>query len=522
MSSDLIAALQNPELYDHEVDGFQIMETHISWVILTGPYAYKIKKPMDFGFLNFTTLDKRRHYCHEELRLNRRLAPALYLDVLPISGTSESPVLGGDGEAFEYAIKMAQFPQEGLLDQLQAQDKLTNDHIDALADQIAQFHQTIQPVAQDSALGSAAEAFAPMQQNFDQIRPLISDTDLLAQLDQLEAWTQDTYTRLQPVLEQRKAQGFVRECHGDIHLGNVTVYQNQVVLFDCIEFNDEFRWIDIINDIAFLVMDLEDRGLQSMANRALNAWLEATGDFEGLQLLTFYKAYRAMVRAKVALFTMGAPGMSDAAKAELMERYRRYANLAESCMAIPNRFMLIMHGVSGSGKTTVGNGIIEALGVIRIRSDVERKRLFGLAPTDKSHSDIDSGIYTDEATNQTYTRVGEIASQVLSFGYPVLIDATHLKQWQRQALQDSAEANGVPDLIVACEANIETIRRWLTERAEAGNDASEASLQVLDRQLASLEPLTEEEQQHTLVIHTENAAETTELANLIKAHLKLV
>ena len=304
MSQALIAALQDPSRYPHPVDGFRVIETHISWVILTGPYAYKIKKPVDFGFLDFTTLEARRHFCEQELRLNQRLAPDLYLEVLPVTGSADAPVLGGSGEPIEYVLRMREFPQAQLLAQVQARGELQDSHIDAMAEQIARFHRETPCVADDHPLNSPEAVVAPMRQNFEQIRPLLGDAQDLRQLDALEAWTEASIARLQPLRQARCRKGFIRECHGDRHLGNATLLDGRVVLFDCIEFNEPFRLIDIASDAAFLAMDLEDRGLRSQARRFLNGWLEHSGDYDALPLLNLYKAYRALVRAKVSLFRL--------------------------------------------------------------------------------------------------------------------------------------------------------------------------------------------------------------------------
>lgn len=250
----LILAMQNPDLYDHPVDGFQVIETHISQVILTGDYAYKIKKPMDFGFLNFSTLDRRKHFCEEELRLNRRLAEKLYLEVVPITGTPEAPILDGEGEAFEYAIKMRQFGQDQLFDRLQEQGELAPELLTDLARQVAAFHDQLPAVPDEKPLGTPEAVFAAMQENFDQIRPMIDDSDLLMQLDNLQAWTESTFERHRELIALRRASGMVRECHGDLHLANITRFEDAVTVFDCIEFNEPFRWIDVINDLAFLLM----------------------------------------------------------------------------------------------------------------------------------------------------------------------------------------------------------------------------------------------------------------------------
>jgi aminoglycoside phosphotransferase family enzyme/predicted kinase len=503
VSQSLIAALQNPALFEHPVEGFQVIETHISWVLLTGPYVYKIKKPVNFGFLDFTTLQAREHFCREELRLNQRLTEDLYLDVIPVTGSVEAPQLGGDGEVIEYALKMRQFPQEGLLSTLQANGELTAAHIDQLARQIAGFHLDAPRVPADNELGSPDSVMAPVLQNFDQIRPLISEAADLAQLAALQAWAESSFERLKPLLAQRKADGFIRECHGDIHLGNATLIDGQVVLFDCIEFNEPFRMTDVYADIGFLAMDLEDRGLKSLSRRLITQYLEVTGDYQGLELLNFYKAYRAMVRAKVALFSLSADA-DGVQRAATLRQYRNYANLAESYSAIPSRFLVITHGVSAVGKSHVAMRLVDSLGAIRLRSDVERKRLF---------AEQNESLYDAQTSEATYARLHELADQVLRAGFPVVIDATYLKRDQREAAAHAAEVTGVPFVILDCEAPQAVIAQWLKQRQAENEDPSDATLDVIEAQQASREPLSEAELLRSKRVETHVASD---LDNLIK------
>jgi len=513
---NLILAMQNPDLYDHPVDGFQVIETHISQVILTGDYAYKIKKPMDFGFLNFSTLDRRKHFCEEELRLNRRLADRLYLEVVPITGTPDNPILGGEGEAFEYAIKMRQFGQEHLFDRLQEQGKLTPEPLTDLARQVAAFHEQLPPVPDDKPLGTPEAVFAAMQENFDQIRPMIDDSHLLMQLDNLQAWTESTFERHRELIARRRDSGMVRECHGDLHLANITRFEDAVTVFDCIEFNEPFRWIDVINDLAFLLMDLESRGESALTHQVLNTYLEYRDDFEALPLLPLYKAYRAMVRAKIALFTMGNPGLTDAEKTDLMQRYRAYAQLAEDYGTIPNHYLLATTGLSASGKTCVSAAMANELGLIRLRSDVERKRLHGLAPLESSRSPTGGNLYTEEATEKTYQRLAELAGYVLAAGFPVIVDAASLKQKERALLASIAEDQGVPFALIHCEAPEDLRREWIRNRK---GDASEATEELLDAQQTWFEPLTAEEKSHTIHLHTDQEHVAEAVADRIRQHL---
>jgi len=514
----LIQALQNPALYDHPVRDFQVIETHISQVILTGDYAYKIKKPMDFGFLDFSTLERRKHFCEEELRLNRRLASKLYLEVLPVTGTPEQPVIGGDGEPFEYAIRMRQFDQDQLFDRLQERGQLTPELLTSVARQAAEFHEQLPPVADDKPLGTPEAVYAAMQENFDQIRSLIDDKTLLTQLDNLEAWTEATFERHRELIARRHDNGFVRECHGDLHLANITVYEGEVTVFDCIEFNEPFRWIDVINDLAFLLMDLESRDEAALANRVLNTYLEYRGDFEALPLLPLYKAYRAMVRAKIALFTLGNSDLGEKEKAELMQRYRSYAQLAEDYSTIPNRYLLATTGLSASGKSCVSAAMAGELGLIRLRSDVERKRLHGLGPLADSKSDTGEGLYTQEATIRTYQRLADLSAELLAAGIPVVVDAASLKQSERDLFAAVAEDQAVPFALLHCEAPEDLRRQWIRSRS---GDASEATEELLDAQQSWFEPLTAMEKAHTIHLHTDQEHVAEAVADRIRQHFGL-
>ena len=510
MSQSLLQALQNPALYPHPVTSFSVVETHISWVLLTGPYAYKIKKPLDFGFLNFTTLAARKHFCEEELRLNRRTTDQIYLDVLPITGTEQEPVLGGSGKPFEYAIKMRQFPQQALLNELLAQGKLATGHIDALAKLIAQFHQKAPRVAKEHPLAQASAIVAPILENFQHARPLLRDDKDLQQLARIEQWTLATIEHLGLLLEHRGAQGAIRECHGDLHLGNVALIDGQPTPFDCIEFNEPFRLIDIGMDIAFMIVDLEEHGLDSMARRMTSLWLEGTGDYEGLALLPLYKSHRAMVRAKVALFRLGQTE-DTAQRQAIVREYRHYADLADSYSASPLRFLAITHGVSGTGKSSVALALVEALGGVRIRSDVERKRLL---------PDADSAtLYAADASTATYQRLHQLAEQALEGGSAVVLDATYLQKAQREAAQALAERLSAPLLIIQCEAPLPLIEQWLEERQQQGEDPSDATLEVVKAQLSSREPLDDAEAAHSFAIDTSRTEGFKELVSQVKAAL---
>ena len=332
----LVAGLQDPASYPHPVQRVRLIETHISYVVLTGSYAYKIKKVVDLGFLDFTSLGKRRFFCEEELRLNRRLAPRLYLDVVSIGGTPQKPQLGVEAGVFDCAVKMREFPQEGLLDQVLARGELRAEHIDAIAAVVAEFHQRVERARPDQPWGGAHSIEEPMRQNVSQILALLDSDAERETLAAIESWSLQEHEALLAVFEQRHAQGFVRECHGDLHLGNIALVNGEIQIFDCIEFNANLRWIDVINEIAFLIMDLEERGRPDRAARFLNAYLQETGDYAGLRLLRYYQVYRAMVRAKVARMRASQAHLSADERRNALGAYGVYTAYALKLIAPPN------------------------------------------------------------------------------------------------------------------------------------------------------------------------------------------
>lgn len=497
-SERLIAALSEPNRYPHPVQRVDRMETHISWILLTGDYAYKIKKPVNLGFLDFRSLESRRFYCCEELRLNRRTAPQLYLDVIPIAGSESKPVLGGAGPAIEFAVKMRQFPQQALLDRMAKSGTLTPKQVDSLARVVAEFHCTIERAATKLRFGSPQLVLAPAIQNFDQMQELAQATPQRELLRQLRAWTEREHTALYALFDARKRGGFIRECHGDLHLGNIALLDDVPTPFDCIEFNEEFRWIDVMNEVAFLTMDLIDHQLRTLAFRFLNRYLEATGDYAGMRVLRYYLVYRALVRAKVSCIRAHQPHVEGQEKSGALRKYQSRLQLAESLSAHSPRALIIMHGLSGSGKTTIAQSLLESLGAVRLRSDVERKRLHGLAPQARTDSSLAAGIYTPDETERTYNHLAELARQVIAADYPVIVDAAFLVRQQRELFRRLAREMEVPFVILSCTAPQAVLRDRIVRREREAKDASEAGLAVLEQQLATQEALGTDEVAHIL------------------------
>ena len=512
----LIAALREPARYPHAVEQVELLQTHISCVLLAGDYAYKIKKPVNLGFLDFSSLDARRHFCEEELRLNRRTAPALYLDVVAIGGSAHAPLLGGDGPAIEYALRMRRFAQDDLLDRMARRGALAPRHIDALARGIAAFHAQIERAGAGRGFGDPERILAPAQQNFEQLLPLARAKADIAQLARLRDWTAREHAALATVFAARKRAGWVRECHGDLHLGNIALLEGVPTPFDAIEFNPDLRWCDVMSEIAFLVMDLLDHGLPRLAFRFLNAYLECTGDYAGLAVLRFYLVYRALVRAKVSCLRAHQAGIAAAEKSDVEREYRRHLHLAERLAAPRCAALATMHGYSGSGKTTVAQGLLEALGAVRLRSDVERKRLHGLSAQTRSDSGLGAGLYALAAGERTYARLAELARAVLAARYPVIVDAAFLKRAERDRFAELAHGAGAHYVIIACTAPIATLRARVAARERAADDASDAGVAVLEHQIATAQPLAPDEAACVFALDAEHGAGAPEAAALAR------
>ncbi|MEW6119708.1 MAG: AAA family ATPase [Pseudomonadota bacterium] len=469
-----------------------VIETHISWILLTGTFAYKIKKPLNLGFLDFSSLDKRLHACREEVRLNRRLAPDYYIDVVPITGRPEAPSLEAGGEPIEYAVKMRQFPPDATLDQMDSRGGLDARRIASLAARIGRFHAEDCAIAgAETPWGTPEQVWEPIAQNFAQIAPLLDAESDRALLERLQAWTCAEHARLIPAVAARKAQGFIREAHGDLHLGNLAWVDDRPLVFDCLEFNPALRWIDIVSDTAFCYMDLVERGHPDWAWLFVNTWAETTGDYDGLALLRYYAVYRALVRAKVA--GLRAHQITGAEQQAARQARTRQLQIAESLARPPSLRLDITHGLSGSGKTTVTHDLMQKPGAIRLRSDVERKRLAGMEALARSGAGIGQALYSGDATQRTYAHLAQHADQLLAAGWPVIVDATFTARWQRARMRDLAQARNVPFHILDFQVPVDILRTRIRSRAQSGNDASEANLAVLEHQLATEEPLANDE-----------------------------
>ena len=483
-SGDRLAkGLLTPGAWPHPVDDLQLVETHISWVVLTGDYAYKIKKPLELEFLDFSTLALRQHWCEEELRLNRRWAPDLYLDVVPITGTPEQPAVAGKGAPIEYAIRMRQFPQSALLSaQLDAGTLDTGD-MRELAEMIADRHGRA-PANTERSFGGIEAIRKPMVENFLYLEPWLATMELEA----LRDWTDAELDRYRMLIDYRRQAGFVRRCHGDLHLRNLVRLDDGIVAFDCVEFSEELRTLDVISDLTFLSMDLVASGRDDLAWVLLNRYLEVAGDYSGMQLYGLYHVYHCMIRAKVAAILAGHRDEEHERDADL-ETMNHYCDVARDWIETPRSGLILMHGLSGSGKTWVSTRLSTGLGAVRIRSDIERKRLHGLAEQASTASPPGEGLYDAATSERTYARLLDLAAPLLAAGHRVLIDATFLRREERERARSAALQLSVPVVQVVVEAGDALLAERLRTRAAVAADASEADAAVLAFQRTRLEPV---------------------------------
>mgnify|MGYP001828903880 CR=1 FL=1 len=507
-SADLIAGLLSPSAYPHEVGHVELVETHISWVLLTGEYAYKIKKPVDFGFLDFTTLAKRRHYCEEEIRLNRSWAPDLYLEVLPITVVDGSPCIGGEGTPIEYTVRMRQFGFDMRLDRQLAIGNLNYDDMLELATEIARQHLQAKPVKPSERLLLVTKK--QIRDNYAALAGKVPDAFLAAQ----RRWMENKLEDYGPVMDERCKKGFFRECHGDLKLANIVRLPEGIRAFDCIEFNRDLREIDVVADYAFLMMDLKVRGAANLASVFLNHYLELTGDYNGACLLPIYEVYRSLVRAKILSIKLREAGAPETAESD-RSAMERYCDLASALTRRQHPVLVAMTGFSGSGKSWLSRRLAPDLEAIRLRSDLERKKLAGLGPTADSQSGIESGIYDRATTAIVYDRLLETAGELLRAGLNVIVDASFLSGSHRQLARQTAARSGANFALVRTVASETGLRKRLKHRAE-GTSVSEADIAVLHNQLDSADPLAADELDSAITVDTEQEIDIQDLTSELR------
>ena len=489
----LIEALSSPAAYPHAVDAVEVRQTHISVVFLAGPYAYKIKKPVAFDFLDFSTLEKRRQACEAEVRLNRRLAPDVYRDVVPISVTGSSLAIERPGEIAEWAVKMGRLPEGATLKARLLDGALTTQHLEAVARRIADFHAGAEAGSHVARFGRFEIVAQNARENFTQARPAVGVAVSLPVFRRLLFLTEEALDRLRPVIEARAERGVPRDTHGDLRLDHVYLLPDRpppgdVVIIDCIEFNERFRFADPIADVAFLVMDLKFHGRADLARSFVDVYCRAAGDDEGRVLLPFYTAYRAVVRAKVEGFELSEHEIPETDRQAARRGAQAHWLLALEELETPSRrpCLILVAGLPGAGKSTLAKGLAELAGFKWIRSDVVRKELAGLPSNEPARADFEEGIYGSAWTDRTYAECLHRAERRLLDGERVIVDASFVEEQRRRPFLELAERLAIPARFMVCRANPDVIRDRLEQRR---GDASDADWDVYERAAGRWEEL---------------------------------
>jgi aminoglycoside phosphotransferase family enzyme/predicted kinase len=482
--TELIEELSAPDAYPYSVDEVEVRQTHISAVFLAGSYVYKVKKPVDYGFLDFGTLDKRRHYCDEEVRLNRRLAPDVYLGVVPVTRCDERLCLEGQGEIIEWAVKMRRLPDGATLQNRLQQDDVDVQVMQKLAGRIADFHASAAAGPRVAAFGRFEVVAGNARENFEQSVAHIGTTVSDAVFTRVKTLTEDALTRHRPLIESRAERGIPRDTHGDLRLDHVYVFPDceppgDLVIIDCIEFTERFRFADPIADMAFLIMGLHLRGRRDLGREFLDAYIRTSGDGEGRALVPFYTAYRAVVRGKVEGLKLSRTEITDADRAVALTKARGSWLLALGELETARRkpCLLLVAGLPGTGKSTLAQAVAEQADFRVIRSDVVRKELAGVAIEHRTASAFGTGIYTAEWTRRTYEECLRQAEELLFEGKRVLVDANFRDEACRRTFLDAATRWGTPTGILVCDAAPEVVRERLKNRR---NDVSDADWSVYE------------------------------------------
>ena len=494
----LVQQMLSPDFYPHSVaEPIRLMQTHVSYVLLTGDYVYKLKKPVNFGFLDYSSLEKREHFCQEELRLNEKGAGSLYLGVVPICESAGKYEIDGEGETAEYAVKMQQFPQSALLSEQFEQGQFDEEKVRSLAKTIAQFHRETRTDDHIRSYGTVEKIRAAFDENYEQTvgftggstgGDAVDKPQTQRQFDETKAYTDNFFETRQDLLAQRLERDRIRACHGDLHLGNICEWNDEILLFDCIEFNEPFRFVDVMYDIAYVVMDLEMAGRKDLANAFINQYAEETGDWEGLKVLPIYVSRQSYVRAKVTSFMLGDPSVSDEDKRAASEKAAKYYRLAWSYLQDfkPGKkgAMVAMAGLSGSGKSTVAKALAKEKNAIYLRSDAVRKHLAGVPLDQKGGDDI----YTAEMSDKTYSRLIELGVDLANEGYSVVLDAKFDRKEKREEAIAAAKAQDIPLSFVYCQAPEAVLKSRLDQRS---GDIADATAEIMARQ--SMEPFSDAE-----------------------------
>jgi uncharacterized protein len=491
--------LKKPQFYGPQVTSVQLLQTHISYVALTGSYAYKVKKPVNFGFLDFSTLDKRKYYCQEELRLNKRLCPEVYLDVLPITQKENVLTLDGDGTIVEYALKMKEFPQDCIMTQLLQQQKISEETIDQIISILIDFYQQQEPNEEVTKYGELQSVKQNIDENFSQTQPMINITIPKETFFYIQGEVAKFFERKKDIFGRRKKQGKIRDCHGDLHSGNIVVDGTSIHIFDCIEFNDRFRFCDVASDIGFLAMDLDFLNHPYLSSYLMERYVEKSKDADVSLLLNFYKSYRAFVRGKVHGFQLNDPHIDPDTKKRVLTTAQKYFELSKYYTSLFSLdlqkhapIIFLITGLSGTGKSTVARKIAVDYHATLINTDIVRKETAGIDRYEQHHDQFNTGLYDPKRVDETYEQVMQHASRSLKKKESVVLDATFQKKKYREMASHLASKHQAKPVIIQCVCPDAIVKKRLDERVKK-KSVSDGRWEIYLLQKTTFEPFTAQE-----------------------------
>jgi len=488
----LIEAMNKPDFYPHKPGFVETVQTHISYVFIAGDIVYKVKKPVNFGFLDFTTLEKRKFYCEEELRLNRRLAQGIYLRVDPLAINDKGIFVAGEGKTIvDYAVVMKKLPLDKMLKTLLAQGQADEKIMDTIAAKIAAFHKEAQTGGHIDEMGEIKTIRHNHEENFAQTKKYIGITISSYQYEFISAYVENFLSKNEILFKKRVSEHKIRDCHGDLHLEHICV-ADDIIIYDCIEFNERFRCSDVAAEIAFFTMDLDFNGYPSYAESFARSYLKYSGDSDLLRLLDFYRCYYAYVRGKVISFRLDQKEMPENERQDIAKTAAKYFELSCNYAArLEKPALILTAGLMGSGKSYQARILSKILGAEVIRTDSLRKEMLNIDPTQQRHEDFGQGIYSDEASRRTYEKIYELAAEYIKQGKPVIIDASFKKRTERQKAYALAKNLGVPFYVIECYCPDDVTKKRLDKRIRGNNSISDGRWEIFHEQKADFETINE-------------------------------
>jgi uncharacterized protein len=485
---EIAQALLNPGIYPDQTAAVEIMQTQMSFIFLTGKYVYKLKKPVDLGYLDYTTLEKRHFFCRQEIILNRRLCPEMYLEVVPVTRSRNGFELNGSGEAVDYLVKMLYLPHERMLNNLLERSRATPEMIESVAHKMAEFHKRAETNASISEYGRLEAVKINTDENFSQTEKYIDSAITAGQYRRIKDYSYGFLQEKSALFSSRAISGKIRDCHGDLHSQHIC-FTNGICIFDCIEAVDRFRYCDVASEIAFLAMDLDHYGRADLSRSFSDSYIEKSRDYEIKELLKFYKCYRAYVRGKVNCFKYDDPYIPDEERKQTLNLIRSYFELADS-YAGPKPRLFITVGLVGSGKSTLAQALAKRMGLTMLSSDIIRKQLAGILPTEHRFEDMESGIYSAEFSQKTYQKMYSDAGAILKNGDSVILDATFLKADERTKASTLAQTAGADFFVIECRLDEDNTQKRLTQRLK-NTAVSDGRWEIYEPQKRKFEPVTE-------------------------------